>query len=223
MKLLFFTCVFLLAFSKVTFSDEVSTWIEFAHKHRTTLSQGEIEIIPHNNGDLGGTGIALFDEPISAVWQVITDYPEYSKFMPRNLHSEVLRHQQNTVFFKTRYESAFPFEAVENESRIVHETHNPNVLKMTWVAEKTNLEFNRGFWLLIKDQDFSPAVLVVYQTRFSIAWVPSTLAVGPSQKTLKATMQAARKRTQAHLPRYQPLGIRFAWENTNKNLVPSPH
>lgn len=211
-----------LTLTDAVFAEDDSVWMDYAKQHAMALSKREIEIIPHKNNDLGATGIALVKAPVSMTWQVITDYPEYSQFMPRNLYSEILRRQQNTVVFKTRYESAFPFDPVENESRIVHETRNPNALKMSWVAEKTNLEFNRGFWLLITHPEFSPAVLVVYQTRFAIPWVPSALAASASQKTLKATLEAVRKRAEAQMPRYQSPTIRFAWEDTPYPAVTTP-
>ena len=202
-------------------SDAPETWIALARTHQATLEKGEIEIISHANGDLGGTGLALMRQPLWALWQVITDYPEYSNFMPRNLYSKVLQHDKSLVVFKTRYESAFPFDPVENESRLQHDTHDPHFLKMNWSAEKTNLEFNRGFWFLIDSEIFSPAVLVVYQTRFSIPWVPSSLAAPSSRKTLVATLQAVRKRAEKNLSRYKNPEIRFAWEPADPSVSPT--
>jgi hypothetical protein len=195
---------------------KVYSEITLSEKDWLALKKGKILFRPPTQDCLGGFGITLFNEPTWKVWQVITDYPQYKNFMPRNIGSTILPNTEknlnpNTLTFRSAYKSSFASPTIWNVSQIEHDTSTPENLIMVWKAQETNLKFNQGFWNL---KSHGEKTLVIYSNEFEITWVPNLLARNAAEKSIIGTLEAIQKQIQDSRYSQKPGEIVWVWKKS---------
>lgn len=137
------------------------------------LQKGEIVLRENTNNLLGGMGIAYVKIPPKKIFEVVTDYSHYLEFMPAALTCWVKESSKRSTLIYAEYKSMWPFNDVILETLNIHDTSDPNHLRMAWKATQTNLKTGWGYWVI---QAYEEGSLVFYEMNFDLNWVPRVLA-----------------------------------------------
>jgi uncharacterized protein YndB with AHSA1/START domain len=182
--------------------------IELSPAQSRALLQGEIVLQDNAGGNLGGTALGILNAPPWRVWQVVTDYPAYPAFFPRNIRTVVHRIDGDYVYLRSEYRGAVFQPIIRSESRVHHETRDPQRLVMTWTALRTNLKRNAGSWEL---RPWQEKTLVIYRADFNFNWIPDLFASSSAKEALGKNLDAVRRRLAD--PRYDqnPGAVTLIW------------
>lgn len=90
----------------------------------------------------------VINAPINKVWQAVTDYPAYSRFMPRITYSHLDKRSAHLAVATMKIDLPFPFQGIVYTNKYV-ETLGPDYKEMEWILLKSNkLKSNNGGWKL---------------------------------------------------------------------------
>ena len=117
------------------------------------LKRGDILISFHPSPRSGlseVTGIMLFDAPLTLVWKVLTDYPDYARFLPNVAQSQVTRQEGPASWVKVQVRNPWPSPDFNYSLKF---TAHADLHELEFNQEEGNLKTLYGRWKL---EPFAP-------------------------------------------------------------------
>lgn len=89
--------------------------------------------------------VGVIHAPIAKVWQALTNYGDYQKFMPRIASSRLDMRKGNLAQATLTLDVPWPFTGTWYTNRYVE---NPSVYSIRWNMLKGSIKHNEGAWQL---------------------------------------------------------------------------
>ena len=132
------------------------TTIDLTGRGREQIEQGKIivEEVPSKNKK-GKTfeAIGLIKAPINEVYQVVTTFEDYSKFMPNLRKLDILQRDDSSAVLN--YTLSLPFRMVKQYRVSVSYTNNESAATVAWemiqwpgLKKNKTIRDTNGYWLL---------------------------------------------------------------------------
>jgi hypothetical protein len=157
------------------------------------LKKGKILFRDPHPDLLGGMAIGYTQNTPPLIWSIIMDYDHYVDFIPETLSCQVKEKKGEIFRIDAKYKSIWPFDDVVLESINIHDSSDPNHLRMAWKASHTNMKTASGYWIV---QSQKEGVLVVYGMDFDLNWIPRVLAEKSGRQRVKNVLNAVIQRAE---------------------------
>jgi carbon monoxide dehydrogenase subunit G len=140
--------------------------VDFTPGELATLKRGEVvqhELTSSRHGGFyGGSGFAIVDAPVDAVWKALQDWGAYAKAFPNTESTELSRKGNRSLI---RMRIGHPVVSVQYHVEMTRNDEK-KVLSFQMVADMTNdLDDVRGYWRLFPQPDDRTLIAYVLAVR----------------------------------------------------------
>ena len=138
----------LLGFSSAAVAQEASGVITTppTPRQEEELQRGDIVVSVINRHPLYHLDVyGMVDAPVGAVWDALTDYDDYHRFLPLVVESGVRRRTPEATWQYLKLQPPWPLHA---HWMINVQTEDRSAGSISWTMADGNLRYERGYWQL---------------------------------------------------------------------------